>query len=266
MFYVYEWFVVDTNEIFYVGKGTGNRYKVRKHNKFFNDFINRYNCDSRIVKEFDKEADAFVCEYERIKGLKNIGQCVCNIYDGGFGGSVSVWTEEKRKKYSEKNVMKSASQRERMKNNNPMKNPNVSKKVRKKLCRAVVIGNMEHERAFDAAQHYGVTDVTIREWIKKGITPFGEKCFYKDGKPVNSQVIKNKVYDKTKHSKPVLIDGVLFESLKDAANYVGSTPSNLRGSIIRNGRYKGHICKYANQQPSRGKSDNSTAEGSTTNE
>ena len=62
MFYVYEWYVVESGEIFYVGKGTRNRYKVRKHNKFFNDFITRYNCDSRIIKEFKTEKEAF--EYE----------------------------------------------------------------------------------------------------------------------------------------------------------------------------------------------------------
>ena len=39
MFYVYEWFVKETGEVFYVGKGIKNRYKVKKHNKFFNDFI-----------------------------------------------------------------------------------------------------------------------------------------------------------------------------------------------------------------------------------
>lgn len=30
MFYVYEWFIVETGEIFYVGKGTGKRYQVKK--------------------------------------------------------------------------------------------------------------------------------------------------------------------------------------------------------------------------------------------
>ena len=33
MFYVYEWFRTDTNEIFYVGKGCNRRYKVKKHNQ-----------------------------------------------------------------------------------------------------------------------------------------------------------------------------------------------------------------------------------------
>ena len=60
MFYVYEWFIVDTGEIFYVGKGCNHRYKVRKHNKFFNDMIKRYKCDSRIVKTFNCEKDAVI--------------------------------------------------------------------------------------------------------------------------------------------------------------------------------------------------------------
>ena len=62
MFYVYEWYIVDTNEVFYVGKGTRNRYRVRKHNRYFDDFIRRYECDSRIVKEFESEQDAFEFE------------------------------------------------------------------------------------------------------------------------------------------------------------------------------------------------------------
>ena len=43
MFYVYEWFIVETNFVFYVGKGCRNRYKVRKHNKLFNYIINLFN-------------------------------------------------------------------------------------------------------------------------------------------------------------------------------------------------------------------------------
>lgn len=38
MFYVYEWYNIDTNEIFYVGKGCGERYKqATKRNKLFQE-------------------------------------------------------------------------------------------------------------------------------------------------------------------------------------------------------------------------------------
>lgn len=33
MFYIYEWYNTDTNEVFYVGKGVYNRYKVKRRNK-----------------------------------------------------------------------------------------------------------------------------------------------------------------------------------------------------------------------------------------
>ena len=52
MFYVYEWYVKETDEIIYVGKGCGNRYKVRKHNKFFNEMIKRFDCESRAIELF----------------------------------------------------------------------------------------------------------------------------------------------------------------------------------------------------------------------
>lgn len=53
MFYVYEWYIKETNEIFYVGKGSGQRYKVTyNRNKLFNEIIQKHNCDSRIIKYF----------------------------------------------------------------------------------------------------------------------------------------------------------------------------------------------------------------------
>ena len=201
MFYVYEWYVVETNEVFYVGKGTGKRYKCLKHNKFFNDFIKRYNCESRIVKEFENEQDAFSYEYIRVNELREKGQCVCNIYNGGTGGTQSWWTEEMREKYSKNNVMKSESQRKRMRENNPMK--------RKEIA------------------------------IKSGKS----------------------------HAKSVIVDEIFFESIKDGAKYIGTSDIYLTHCLThKNGKCKGHICKYGNQQPSQGNTDNSTLKGSTTNE
>jgi hypothetical protein len=55
MYYVYEWYIIGTNEVIYVGKGTRLRYKVKKHNKLFNEMIRRFPCESRIVKEFENE-------------------------------------------------------------------------------------------------------------------------------------------------------------------------------------------------------------------
>ena len=182
MYYVYEWFVIETGEVFYVGKGTRLRYRVKKHNRFFNDFINRYNCDSRIIKYFDNESDAFEYEYTRVHELKSIGQCVCNIYEGGLGGTGSWWTDDRRREYSENNVMKSTKQRKRMSENNPMKNKETAKRVASKKTRPVVIGEKEYRSVKEASKEYGVITETIRKWCIKGINSKGEVCKYKDGK------------------------------------------------------------------------------------
>ena len=73
----------------------------------------------------------------------------------------------------------------------------------------------------------------------------------------------------TKHttcSKAVLIDDKRFPSVKSAAIYLGTYSEKIIRNIKAGKPVLGHICKYDNQQPSCGKSDNSTAEGSTTNE
>lgn len=51
-FYVYEWFIIDSFEIFYVGKGTGRR-KLELHNrsKYFMNIYNKYNCAVRLHKQ-----------------------------------------------------------------------------------------------------------------------------------------------------------------------------------------------------------------------
>jgi hypothetical protein len=212
MFYVYEWFIKETGEIIYVGKGCLNRYKLRKHNRFFNDMIKRFDCDSRIVKYFENEQDAFDYEYLRVHELKEIGQCVCNIYEGGTGGIQSWWTDELRKRYSEKNVMKSENQRKRMRVSNPMSNPQIAEKTNGQKRRKVTIGNITYNSIKEVKEKLGISYSNILTWSKKGKTPNGEIC-----------------------------------------------------SIEPQKQYK-HRNMQGNQKPSHTKSDNSSVEGSTTNE
>ena len=176
MFYVYEWFIKDSNVVFYVGKGCGNRYKVRKHNKAFDLFIKLFDCESRIVKTFENEADAFEYEFERVNELREKGQCYCNIYNGGYGGNTDWWTPDLRKRYSEKNVMKSKAQRLRMKTNNPMKNKDIAEKSNGQKRRKVTIGNTTYSSIKDAKESLGISYSNIITWCKRGQTPSGEKC------------------------------------------------------------------------------------------
>lgn len=175
MFYVYEWFIIETGEIIYVGKGCNRRYKVTKHNKFFNDMIKRYKCESRIIKTFDIEKEAFDYEFQRILELKNIGQCVCNIYNGGFGGTTNWWTDELREKYSKNNIMKTNKYRERMKTNNPMSNPDIAEKTNGQKRRKVIIGDVTYNSIKEVKETLGVSYSNLITWNKKGKTPDGKK-------------------------------------------------------------------------------------------
>lgn len=324
MFYVYEWFIKETNEIFYVGKGKCRRYKVRKHNRFFNDMIRRYDCDSRIIKYFDSEEDAFRYEYERIEELKKSGQCVCNIKRGGYGGTVSWWNDELREKYSKNNVMKAQAQRERMSKNNPMKNKKVAEIVGLKHGKPVVIGGKEYETIHKAMEAYNVSYNTIETWCKKGRNPQNELCRHKDSEQVTPSIgryakggckeiiydgrvyeaikdvadelgvsstavsgwakkgfsptgivcrytddKRNLIFKKYDHGekigRPIYVNGVLYKSIRDAEKSVGVGKGVLNPYLRGERKSKKYICEYADQQPSRGNSDNSTAEGSTTN-
>ena len=261
MYYVYEWFVKTTGEIFYVGKGTRNRYKVKKHNKFFNYFIKKYDCESRIIKTFENEQDAFAYEFERVNELKLLGQCVCNIYQGGAGGTTSWWTDEMRDYYSKNNVMKSENQRKRMSRNNPMKNKNVAKKVNKKNKRKVCIGDKVYEGLIDIAREYGVGDTAIQYWLKRGYSKDLKPCYY-----YGDTIPEVKIKTHCTNTRAIIIDGVRYEKVKDGAKSIGVDPSVLIKAMKENRPCKGHICKYDNQQPSQANTDKSSLEGSTTNE
>lgn len=73
--YVYEWFIVETGEVFYVGKGSGKRAtSMKDRNDLFKQIRHENKCDYRILKYFADNSEAF--EYEKQRGLelKAIGQ------------------------------------------------------------------------------------------------------------------------------------------------------------------------------------------------
>lgn len=94
-FYVYEWFNVDSGEVFYVGKGTKGRWKDKKsRNQYFKNYYNKHNCDVRKVKQNLTEEEAFSLEVEMIEEYKNKGECKCNLTIGGEGATFEEYSEE----------------------------------------------------------------------------------------------------------------------------------------------------------------------------
>ena len=260
-FYVYEWFNIDTNEIFYVGKGCKTRHKqVRKRNKLFMDYYNTHQCRSRIVKWFETEQEAFQFEYKRIIELKSISQCSCNLDNGGKGGYHFVWTNEMREYKSQYNPMKNQYQRERMKKNNPMKNPETVKKVKEKISKKIVLGEKLYNSIKELANEYNVRDTAISYWLKRGYGANHQPCYYYGNKPKEFVIRTHET-----SNKPVIIDDIYFRNVKAGAEYIGVWSESLIRAINGKRECKGHKCKYANQQPSHTNTDKSSVEGSTTN-
>lgn len=240
MFYVYKWFNVDNKEIFYIGKGCRNRYKqIHKRNKLFKEYYNSHNCNVEIIEYFEKEQDAFKKENELILYYKSIGQCSCNLDNGGIGGCNFSWNEDMKKYMSEYNPMKDKNQRERMSKNNPMKNKELSEKVAEKI-RKPIIYRGEELTSNEIVEKYNVCITTAQRWAKRGYDTEGNPCYYKD------ETVPHKKINTC--SKAIYVDDKLFDSLRQSADFLGiKDTSPLCKALKENRPYKGHIVKYANQ-------------------
>lgn len=90
-FYVYAWIRLDTNKIFYIGKGSGNRYKdLGMRNRHFLFIVRKLgvnNCKIIKLEENLEEQKAFEKERYYIKYYKDLGEPLTNISDGGDGSS-----------------------------------------------------------------------------------------------------------------------------------------------------------------------------------
>lgn len=92
-YYVYEWYNVDTGDIFYVGKGSGDRYRQKqptKRNRYFIRYINKHNCLSRKIKENLTEQEAYEFERETIQLYKDAGYKLVNFDEGGRAGGKCI--------------------------------------------------------------------------------------------------------------------------------------------------------------------------------
>lgn len=101
-FYVYEWFIVDTLEVFYVGKGTGmRRFETHNRNKYFNNILKKYKCAVRIVYSYLTNEEACELEKERIAYMWTIGWAKCNFTNGGTGFSEGYLNPVHKRVHSE---------------------------------------------------------------------------------------------------------------------------------------------------------------------
>lgn len=97
-YYVYEYYIVPTGEVFYVGKGKNNRYKtLSKRNHFFQCIYRTHECAVRKIAEHLSEQEAFDKEREMIAYYRtHTSYRLTNQTDGGDGSSGYRMTEQQK--------------------------------------------------------------------------------------------------------------------------------------------------------------------------
>ena len=97
MFYTYAHYRKDTNTVFYIGKGTGNRLMTTKsRNKWWQAIANKHGWRAEIIAEWPTEAEAFEHEKFLIKCFRDMGVVLTNQTDGGEGFTGGRHTAESR--------------------------------------------------------------------------------------------------------------------------------------------------------------------------
>lgn len=105
MFYVYRHIRLDTNTVFYVGKGHGRRaWNKSKRSKYWKNIVNKHGYRVEIIIDGFTEREALDRETEFIKMYKDLGYCEANFTNGGEGVSGYKFTPEQRKRLSESHM------------------------------------------------------------------------------------------------------------------------------------------------------------------
>lgn len=105
-FYVYQHVRNDVGNIFYVGKGKGNRYKsarpTHRNQRWLRTVAKAGGFQAIKIAEHLDEELAFLAEIERIDQLRRLGVDLCNMTKGGDGASGFRHSEETKKRMSVK--------------------------------------------------------------------------------------------------------------------------------------------------------------------
>lgn len=106
-FYIYIWIRLDKNTVFYVGKGSGNRYKdMSMRNRYFLNVVNKVgedNVEIKIIEDNLLEQEAFEKEIYYIQYYKEQGCKLTNMTSGGEGSCdwYQYLTEQEKERHKE---------------------------------------------------------------------------------------------------------------------------------------------------------------------
>ena len=129
-----------------------------------------------------------------------------------------------------------------MSQHNPMKNPEIAKKVGEAKARKVIIDNIEYPSVKTVQQKYKVSYDTIANWCSKGINYYGERCRFADQDQVQ---FKDKRYNKG-GCKAVIYKGKQYEAVIDLAQDINISENTCHHWLKRGFDPNGNPCRYLN--------------------
>lgn len=209
-FYVYEHWRPDTNQCFYVGKGTRNRawalgsrtpYHKRIRAKLKDAGLE---VDVRIIADDLLEADAFKREIDLIALYRERGHRLVNRTNGGEGASGLLCTPERREKISRANRGRKLTEEHRAK---------LSSWVRTEETRRKISESGRGRQSRLGMTHSAETRARLKELATRNIDKF--KTFSHLGPEASSKRVL------------CLDDGKLFPSASAAARHYSLNRSSI---------------------------------------
>jgi hypothetical protein len=101
MYYTYAHIRKDTNQIFYIGKGTGRRmYRKEARNQHWHNVVDKASFEPMLLAMWDNEKDAFEHEKFLIQCFNDSGKKLVNQSSGGDGNNANGGFSFKNRKHS----------------------------------------------------------------------------------------------------------------------------------------------------------------------
>ena len=98
MYYTYGHYKADSKELFYIGKGKGNRsHEKDSRSTFWKNIVTKHGYTVEIFARWESEQDAFIHEKFLIECFRDLTK-LCNLTDGGDGCSGYIWSDEQKAK------------------------------------------------------------------------------------------------------------------------------------------------------------------------
>ena len=250
-YYVYAWCIKGTDEVFYIGKGTGNRYRTRKReNSYFMKMVDSHDCYPKIIHDNLTEEEAFELEKQEIAHYRSIeGNRLTNILDGGDNPPLVFGPKSEEQKKKMRESMK------RFYNNHPEASRESSRRLKEFL--KTEEGKRFFEKSikarktpeFKKAQKERVNRFCRTEEYRKKVSDALYKHFRENG-PSEAMLGANN--HNAQSVAQLDLDGNLlneYKSLTEASKATGISVSKI--SAVCKGRRKtagGYIWKYLNDK------------------